>query len=104
MGPTGAGVATEAALRWRPPPRIASPGRRRGLWAGVAAYALVVLLTLEIDGARIAEGLGRAGAFFGGWTHPDFVTRWTDIRAGLLESLAMTVVATAAGALAALPL
>jgi phosphonate transport system permease protein len=97
-------MASEAALRWRPPPRIRSTAKRRALWAGAAAYAVVVALTVEIDPARMAEGLARAGAFFGGWLSPDFSTRWTDIRAGLIESLAMTAVATAAGVLLALPL
>ncbi|MEX2049568.1 MAG: phosphonate ABC transporter, permease protein PhnE [Gemmatimonadota bacterium] len=97
-------MATEAALRWRPPPRIRSAAKRRALWLGAAAYAVVVALTVEVDPARMAEGLTRAGAFFGGWLSPDFTTRWTDIRAGLLESLAMTAVATAAGVLLALPL
>jgi phosphonate transport system permease protein len=97
-------VATEAALGWRPPPRIRSAAKRRALWAGAALYALVVALTVEVDAARVAEGLTRAADFFGGWLRPDFLTRWTDIRAGLLESLAMTVVSTAAGALLAIPL
>jgi phosphonate transport system permease protein len=97
-------MATEAALRWRPPPRIRSAAKRRALWAGAALYALVVGLTVEVDAVRMAEGLTRAGAFFGGWLRPDFVTRWADIRAGLVESLAMTVVATAGGVLLALPL
>jgi phosphonate transport system permease protein len=61
-------------------------------------------LTLEVDFARIAEGLSRSGAFFGGWLSPDFTTRWTDIRAGLIESLAMTATATLAGLVIAVPL
>jgi phosphonate transport system permease protein len=97
-------MMTEAALRWRPPPRIRSAAKRRALWAAALLYTVLVALTVEVDAARIAEGLTRAGAFFGGWLRPDFVTRWTDIRAGLLESLAMTVVATAAGELLAVPL
>jgi phosphonate transport system permease protein len=96
-------VATEA-LRWRPPPRIRSVAKRRALWAGAALYAVVAAVSMDVDVARMAEGLGRAGAFFGGWLRPDFVTRWADIRAGLLESLAMTAVATAAGVLLAVPL
>jgi phosphonate transport system permease protein len=97
-------MATEAALRWRPPPRIRSAAKRRVLWAGVGVYAVVVALTVDVDVARMAEGFSRAGAFFAGWLSPDFGTRWTDIRAGLAESLAMTVVATATGVLLAVPL
>ncbi len=94
----------EAAARWRPPPRIASATTRWALWAGAMLYAVVVALTLEVDPARMAEGLSRAGAFFGGWLSPDFTTRWTDIRAGIIESLAMTVCATVVGLLLAVPL
>jgi len=97
-------VATEAALRWRPPPRIRSVAKRRALWAGALAYAVAAALTVDVDPTRMAEGLARAGAFFGGWLSPDFTTRWTDIRAGLVESLAMTAMATAVGVLLALPL
>lgn len=97
-------MATEAAPRWRPPPRIRSATQRRVLWAGAALYGVLVTLTVEVDAARVAEGVARAGEFFAGWLSPDFTTRWTDIRAGLLESLSMTVVATAVGVVLAVPL
>ena len=97
-------MSTEAVRAWRPPPRIKSRAVRHALWVGAAIYGMVAVFTLEIDPTRVAEGLARAGAFFGGWLRPDFTTRWTDIRAGLVESLAMTVVATVAGLLISLPL
>ncbi len=88
-------MAAELARRWQPPRTIPNATHRRLILGGVALYGLLALYTVEIDPARIAEGLTRTGAFFAGWLRPDFVTRWTDIRAGLLESLAMTAVATA---------
>jgi len=97
-------LASELARQWRPPRRIESAAKRRIILGGVALYGLVAFVTLDIDPARIAEGLSRTGAFFSGWLRPDFVTRWTDIRAGLLESLSMTAVATAAGILLSVPL
>ena len=97
-------MATEQAQRWRPRRRIESAATRRLLLGGLALYGLVVFVTVDIDPARIVEGLSRAGTFFGGWLRPDFVTRWTDIRAGLLESLAMTAVATAAALVLSVPL
>ena len=97
-------MASELARQWRPPRRIESAAKRRIILGGVALYGLVAFVTLDIDPARIAEGLSRTGAFFSGWLRPDFVTRWTDIRAGLLESLSMTAVATAAGILLSVPL
>ena len=97
-------MATESARPWRPPRRIENATTRKLILGGIALYALIALLTVEVDPARIAEGLSRTGAFFGGWLRPDFVTRWTDIRAGLLESLAMTAVATAVALLLSVPL
>lgn len=66
-------------------------------------YGLVAVVTIDVDTARIAEGAARAADFFGGWLRPDFTTRWTDIRAGLVESLAMTLVATAGGFVLSIP-
>lgn len=97
-------VPTTLGRAWRPPPRIASAFWRRVLWLAVIGYALTAALTVSVDPTRIAEGLARAGTFFGGWLRPDFATRWPDIRAGLMESLSMTVVSTVAGLLLAIPL
>lgn len=73
------------------------------LWAGAVGYAILAALTIEVDAARIAEGAVRAVDFFSGWLRPDFVTRWTDISSGLIESLAMTIVATAVGFALSIP-
>jgi len=88
---------------WRPPPRIESPFRRRLLVAGIIAYAFAALVTVEIDPGRIAEGLARAEELLGGLVRPDFTTRWSDIRAGLVESLAMTAAATIVGLFLSIP-
>ena len=90
-------MTTDLAKAWHPPPRIRSGALRKLLWTSVALYALAAFLTIEVDPARIMEGMARARAFFGGWLRPDFVTRSPDVRTGLLESLSMTAVATAAG-------
>lgn len=101
--PAAQTVPTDAAHAWRPPRRIASAPARRAIWIVAAGYAAVAAVTIDVDAARIAEGAARAADFFGGWLSPDFVTRWTDIRAGLVESLAMTVVATASGFVLSIP-
>lgn len=97
-------MSTEAARSWRPPARIANTRVRAALWGFVSFYAVLAVFTVEVDATRVAEGLTRASDFFGGLLHPDFVTRWTDIRTGLVESLAMTLVATGAGFLLSVPL
>ena len=96
-------MTTDVAREWHPPPRIRSRALRTFLWTSVALYALAAVLTVDVDPARIMEGMARAGAFFGGWLRPDFVTRWPDIRTGLLESLSMTAIATAAGLVISIP-
>lgn len=97
-------AAAEAARTWRPPHLIQSASQRRVLWAAVLAYAVFAVVTGDVDTARMAEGFARASEFFGGWLRPDFVTRWTDIRIGLVESLAMTAVSTAIGLVLSIPL
>ena len=52
---------------------------------------------------RAAEGLERAGRFLGGFFPPDFTSKGDDILEGLLESLTMTVVATALGLILSIP-
>ena len=99
-----AAESARQAQQWRPPRMIESAATRTLVLGGLALYGLIAFFTVEIDPARIVEGLTRTTEFFGGWLRPDFVTRWTDIRAGLLESVAMTAVATAVALLLAVPL
>ena len=96
-------MATDLAREWRPPRRVESGAVRTLIWITVALYLLAALLTIDIDPVRIIEGMSRAGALFGGWLRPDFVTRWPDIRTGIFESLSMPVVATAAGFVISIP-
>ena len=97
-------MSTDTIRAWRPPPRIGSTAERRALWSVAALYAALAVFTVDVDVARVAEGLTRASDFFGGLLRPDFLTRWTDIRAGLVESFAMTLVATLAGFIVSIPL
>ncbi|MCX7932449.1 MAG: phosphonate ABC transporter, permease protein PhnE [Rhodovarius sp.] len=96
--------AAAAARRWRPPPLIASPLLRYAVYLGALAYALLALGSIEVNWTRAAEGLDRAAAFLSGFFPPDFVTKWEDIQEGLLESVTMTIVSTAAGILLSLPI
>lgn len=97
-------MAAESTRLWQPPRLIESATTRKLVVGGLALYGLTAFFTVEIDPSRIAEGLSRTGEFFGGWLRPDFFTRWTDIRAGLLESVAMTAIATVAALLLSVPL
>lgn len=89
---------------WRPPPAIASPWLRYGLYAAAAAYLALSVATIEINWARLADGLPRAWRLFQGFLTPDFSTRWDDIGTGLIESLTMTLTSTVVGVLISLPI
>jgi phosphonate transport system permease protein len=89
---------------WSAPPLIRNPWLRWSLLLGGAAYLLIAGASIEIDTQRIAAGWPRTARLFGDFFQPDFVTRWKDIRIGVLESLTMTVVATAVGVVLAIPI
>ena len=95
--------AAALARSWRPPPLIASPLLRYAIYAGALAYAVLAIGTMEVNWARAAEGVQRGMRFIGGFFPPDFVTKRDDIMEGLMESLTMTVVATAIGIALSLP-
>ena len=88
---------------WAPAPLIASPWLRWGLYSGAALYLVLALGSVQVNWARLAEGLKRGGAFVGAFAHPDFVSRAAEISEGFIESLTMTVVATALGVVLAIP-
>lgn len=89
--------------RWSPPPLIRHPLKRWALILGSLTYLGLAFSTLNIDTARIARGLERGSRIFAGFLQPDFLSRWGDIQAGILESLTMTVVATVIGIAISIP-
>lgn len=88
---------------WRPPPLIPSPWLRYLLYAIALAYAVAAAGTVEVDWGRMLRGLDRFQTLFAGFLRPDFVSRWSFIVEGILESITMTVVATALGIVASVP-
>lgn len=77
---------------------------RASWWVlGGAAYLAYAAASLQIDWGRAAKGVARGAAFAAALLHPDFASRWGEILEGLGESLAMTVLATAAGTLLSVP-
>jgi phosphonate transport system permease protein len=89
--------------RWTPPPLIANRVLRYVIYGGVALYLVVAFGTVELNWARMSEGVVRAGRLFAGFLQPDFTSRWDDIQAGLLESLTMTVTSTIVGIILSVP-
>ncbi|SDK24532.1 phosphonate ABC transporter, permease protein PhnE [Billgrantia gudaonensis] len=99
---TGAG---HYPRRWRRPPQIFTHrGWRLALQLAILAYLVLAVGSLEVDVSRVVEGLERGARFMQGFLQPDFVSRWSDIRQGLIESLTMTLTATVVGILVSVPI
>lgn len=92
-----------AARVWTPPRLIESAWLRVLAAVAVLAYLALALATIDANWARVADGFARAGRLFEGFLYPNFSARWGDIRQGMIESLTMTVTATVAGVLLAVP-
>ena len=91
--------------RWkRPPVLIKRRWLRWTLGVGAVLYLVAATWTIEVNWARVAEGLDRGWRFVQGFLTPDFVTRWNDISQGLVESLTMTLTSTVAGVILSVPI
>ncbi len=88
---------------WRPPRLIEQTWLRWVVALSVILYLVVALSTINVNMDRVIQGFARAGQLLGGFLTPDFVSRWSDIQTGLIESLTMTVTATVAGVLLSVP-
>ena len=105
MSTTDAQTHQQAARQgqWRRLPLIESRRLRWALALGGVVYLMLALASVEVNWARVAEGAGRALNFLGAFLQPDFVSRQSDILAGLMESLTMTLTSTVIGVLLAIP-
>ncbi len=88
---------------WRPLPMVSSAALRWGLNAAVLVYLVLLYFSVDINWARVAQGMDRGLAFMASFFTPDFVTRGGEIAIGLRESLTMTFVATVLGIAFAIP-
>lgn len=96
-------AVTRQVRRWQRPRWIRDPRLRWLFLAGIFLYLGLALLSLDVNWGRISMGMERTASMFAGFLRPDFLTRWSDIFVGVLESLTMTVVATVLGVVLALP-
>jgi len=94
---------SSARDHWHKPPFIANPLFRYWLYAAIAVYVAVTLVTLPIDWDRAAQGLARAGRIFGGAFPPNF-QRSELLIDGFLESLKIAILATVGGVLLSIPI
>lgn len=91
--------------RWRKPPVMIRDGRwRAAIYGGALVWLVLALGTVEVNWERVVAGLDRGWRFVEGFLRPDFTSRWSDIQAGLVESLTMTVTSTVAGIALSIPI
>ena len=93
--PTASLMPPAYPTQWKKPPFIANPIIRYALIFGAIAYLFLSISSLEINWLRVSQGWERAWIFVKGFLSPDFSTRGTDIKQGMIESLTMALSSTA---------
>lgn len=96
--------ASLPSRRWKKPPFIKNARLRWALGIGAAIYLALAFGTMDVNWARVAEGLPRGINFVAAFFPPDFVTRWDEIADGIYESLWMTVTSTVVGIALSIPI
>lgn len=91
-------------LTWKRQPFIASRWLRLALLLGVLLYLVLAIGSINVNWARLYEGLERGGRFVLAFSQPDFHTRWDDIVIGFEESLTMALTSTVVGVFLSIPL
>ncbi|MBU2532983.1 MAG: phosphonate ABC transporter, permease protein PhnE [Alphaproteobacteria bacterium] len=104
MDATAPAAPTPLQRSWRPPRMIETTWIRWATAIGALLYLILAFGSIDANWARVIEGLGRAGKLFAGFLTPDFVSRWSDIQTGMIESLTMTVTSTVAGVALSVPI
>ena len=89
---------------WKRPPLIGNPALRYGLLVATLVYLYFAVGSYDVNWSRVYEGLDRGWKFIAAFSHPDFVTRWGDIREGMIESIIMTITSTVAGIFISVPI
>ena len=90
------------AAVWRPPSPWPARWMGPAVWLALAAFVAWNVWNLEVDAARVARGLARAGTVFGRAVPPDF-HRWELLLEGIVESLQMATLSTALGTVLGIP-
>src|ERR1700730_6025160 len=96
-------VGTIAPRHWKKSPLVERAWLRWALTLGAVVYLALALGTIDVNWARVWDGLPRGARFFAAFFPPNFTSRWSDITEGILESLWMTVASTVIGIAISIP-
>ena len=89
--------------QWQPPKVIKSNSLKLLLLLSIIIYLSLVVFSLDIDWQRIILGIKRSRKYFFDFLTPDFITRWSSIISGIIESLTMTYISTVIGVIISIP-
>jgi len=70
----------------------------------VLLWFVLAIGSIDANWERIIAGAERGLRFVQGFLQPDFTSRWSDIRGGLIESLTMTFTSTIVGIAISIPI
>lgn len=101
--PSVARLDAAKAGHWKPLAKISNANLRWALNGAVLVYLVLLYFSVDINWARVTQGMDRGIDFMASFLTPDFVTRGGEIAVGLRESLTMTFVATVIGIALAIP-
>jgi phosphonate transport system permease protein len=88
---------------WKKPPFIRRDWLRWALIGGGLIYVVVALASMEVNWSRVYAGLDRGWEFVVAFSSPDFSSRASDIREGMIESAIMAIAATVVGIALSVP-
>ncbi|MEK7716007.1 MAG: hypothetical protein AAB387_11180, partial [candidate division NC10 bacterium] len=89
-------------MRWRRPSVWPRPWMGPAVWALIAAFLVWNAVSLQVDLARVARGLGRLGTLVSRAFPPDF-SRAGLLASGMLESIEIATLSTVFGVLLGIP-
>jgi len=97
-------LESQVGTPWKKPPFITNPALRWGILLFAVVYFFAALLSMEVNWHRVYEGLERGRKFIVAFAHPDFGSRASDIKEGMIESVIMTVTSTIVGIAISIPI
>lgn len=97
-------LESQVGTPWKKPPFIKNSTIRWGLLIVATVYFIAALGSMEVNWARVYEGLERGRKFIAAFAHPDFGSRASDIKEGMIESVIMTVTSTVVGIAISIPI
>jgi len=99
-----AALESKLGKAWKKPPFVKSQTLRWVLLIGTIAYLIAAYASIDVNWSRVYQGLDRGWKFVVAFANPDFSSRATDIREGLIESAVITIASTVIGIAVSIPI